>query len=35
VDERHEDRERRPAEEPGLADYVRHPRIMNGCGQGV
>jgi hypothetical protein len=34
VDERHEDRERRPAQEPGLADYVWHPRIMNrggGC----
>jgi hypothetical protein len=30
VDERHEDRERRPAEEAGLPDDVRHLRIMNG-----
>ena len=30
VDERHEDCERRPAEDARLADYVRHSRIMNG-----
>jgi hypothetical protein len=30
VNERHEDRERCPAEDARLADYVRHSRIMNG-----
>src|SRR5215217_5589813 len=31
MDERHEDCERRPAEDPGLSNYVRHPQIMTRC----